>query len=60
MSIQVQPGDRVEANQPIAVIEAMKMESVISAPISGTIERMGGPAVRSVLPGDLLLVIKPN
>ncbi len=60
VSIQVEPGDRVEAHQPIAVIEAMKMESVISAPISGTVERLGGPAVRSVLPGDLLLVIKPN
>ncbi len=60
VSLQVAQGDRVEANQPVAVIEAMKMESVISAPISGTIERLGGPVVRSVLPGDLLLVIKPH
>ncbi len=58
--LQVEMGDKVEANQPIAVIEAMKMESVISAPVSGVVERLGGPEVRSVEPGDLLLAIKPS
>lgn len=58
--LQVAPGDKVEANQPVAVIEAMKMESVISAPVTGTVERLGGPEVRSVEPGDLLLAITPN
>ena len=57
--IQVEPGEKVAANQPVAVIEAMKMESVISAPIAGVVERLGGPDVRSVEPGDLLLAIQP-
>ena len=59
-SIQVGPGDVVTANQAVAVIEAMKMESVISAPVSGVVERLAGPKVGSVEPGDLLLVIKPD
>ncbi len=60
VTVQVQPGDTVAANQPVAVIEAMKMESVISAPIAGVVERLGGPEVGSVEPGDLVVVIRPR
>ena len=60
VSITAEVGDRVEANQPVALIEAMKMESVISAPIAGTVERLAAPTVSSVEPGDLLLVIRPG
>ncbi len=59
VTVQVEPGERVAANQPVAVIEAMKMESVMSAPIAGTVERLGGPEIGSVEPGDLVLVIAP-
>ncbi len=59
VTVQVSPGDRVAANQPVAVIEAMKMESVISAPIDGVVERLGGPMVGSVEPGDLVVVLAP-
>ena len=59
VTVQVEVGDTVTANQPVAVIEAMKMESVISAPIGGVVERLGGPIVGSVEPGDLVLAIKP-
>ncbi len=59
-SVSVAIGDKVVANQAVAVIEAMKMESVISAPISGVVERLGGPTVGSVEPGDLLLVVRPT
>ncbi len=60
VTMSVEAGETVEANQPIAVIEAMKMESVISAPIAGLIERIPGSPVRSVEPGDLLAVIRPE
>lgn len=59
VTIQAQAGDTVVANQPIALIEAMKMESVISAPVSGVLTRVVGAAVRSVEAGDLLAVIAP-
>ena len=37
---QVEVGDEVAAGAPVAVIEAMKMESTITAPISGRVERL--------------------
>jgi geranyl-CoA carboxylase alpha subunit len=37
MSLLVQPGDRVNAGQDVAVIEAMKMEHRLSSPISGEV-----------------------
>lgn len=60
VTTQVSAGDDVVANQPIAVIEAMKMESVISSPIAGKVDRVLGPSIRSVEPGDLLVVIVPG
>ncbi|MGI9615972.1 MAG: biotin/lipoyl-containing protein, partial [Acidimicrobiales bacterium] len=59
-TIQAEIGERVSANQAVAVIEAMKMESVISAPIAGVVDRLAIPAVASVEAGDLLLVLRPD
>ncbi len=36
-------GDSVRRDQPILVLEAMKMEHTILAPIDGRIERLAGP-----------------
>ena len=37
VAVLVKPGERVEAGQPVMTLEAMKMEHVHTAPISGTI-----------------------
>ncbi|MGH2849380.1 MAG: biotin/lipoyl-containing protein, partial [Solirubrobacteraceae bacterium] len=42
------------------VIEAMKMESTISAPICGTVERVAACDGTRVERGDLLLVLRPS
>jgi propionyl-CoA carboxylase alpha chain len=34
----VEPGDRVEAGQPLAVVEAMKMENILRAERAGTVK----------------------
>ncbi|MDO4760992.1 MAG: pyruvate carboxylase [Corynebacterium sp.] len=52
-------GDTVEAGAPVAVIEAMKMEATITAPVAGTIERIVLVQPTKVEGGDLLLVINP-
>jgi pyruvate carboxylase len=57
--IHVAPGDHVDAGDPVAVIEAMKMESTISAPISGHVERVAVADGTRVERGDLLLVLAP-
>ena len=59
IALLVATGAHVAKGTPLLILEAMKMESVISAPIAGVVERLGGPEVGSVEPGDLIMVIKP-
>jgi acetyl/propionyl-CoA carboxylase alpha subunit/acetyl-CoA carboxylase carboxyltransferase component len=40
VSIPVRPGDVVSAGQPVAVLEAMKMEMQVVAPVSGRIRQV--------------------
>jgi len=48
--LHVQPGDKVEAGQALAVIEAMKMENILRAERAGTVTRA------HFSPGDSLAV----
>jgi pyruvate carboxylase len=57
---QVAVGDEVDAGAAVAVIEAMKMESTITAPISGRVERIAVASGTRVERGDLLLVLTPT
>ena len=52
------PGDVVEANQPVLVLEAMKMENEIKAPVAGTIAEMFVVEGDSVNTGDSLFRIQ--
>ncbi|MDR2992195.1 MAG: acetyl/propionyl/methylcrotonyl-CoA carboxylase subunit alpha [Burkholderiaceae bacterium] len=40
LSFAVKPGDKVSAGQPLAVMEAMKMEHTIAAPAAGTVQEL--------------------
>ena len=51
-------GDEVTPGQPVAGIEAMKMEASITAPVAGTVERLVIDAARQAEGGDLLLVLR--
>jgi pyruvate carboxylase len=55
---RVAVGDRVEIGQPIASIEAMKMEATIAAPIGGKIVRLGIAGPTPVEGGDLIAIIE--
>ena len=55
---RVSVGDQVELGQPIASIEAMKMEATIAAPIGGKIVRLGIAGPTPVEGGDLIAVIE--
>ena len=57
VTLQVKEGDAVEAGQPVATIEAMKMEASITAPLAGTVTRLAVPSTQAVEGGDLVLVI---
>ncbi len=60
VNVSVSVGDEVSAGDSVAAIEAMKMESSISAPIDGTIERIAAAVGSSLEGGDLILVIRPS
>ncbi len=55
---KVEVGAEVNAGDPIASIEAMKMEASIAAPISGKIVRLGVVGPTPVEGGDLIAVIE--
>ncbi len=70
------PGDRVEAGQPLVILSAMKMETTITAPVSGTIRYticdgdigmlqtgktpQGRIIGKSIKDGELLFRIEPD
>ena len=53
----VQEGQRVEAGQTVATVEAMKMEAAITTPIGGVVQRVAIGAVQQLEGGDLVLVV---
>jgi pyruvate carboxylase len=57
MTISAEEGEEVSVGQQVGTIEAMKMESAISAPKDGTVERIAVLSGTNVEPGDLLLVL---
>jgi pyruvate carboxylase len=60
VTLAVEEGEEVEEGQQLGTMEAMKMESAISAPVSGTIERIAVPSGTNVESGDLLLVLETS
>jgi pyruvate carboxylase len=58
VTLKVSEGDTVTAGQPIASIEAMKMEAAITTPVAGTVKRLAIRATEQVEAGDLLIVVE--
>ncbi len=56
--VNVKPGDTVEENQVLAIIEAMKMETSITAPKAGKITEVRVDPGQSVKAKELLFVIE--
>ncbi|WP_122818464.1 pyruvate carboxylase [Nocardioides pantholopis] len=57
VTLAVAEGDRVEAGDTVATIEAMKMEAAITAPVAGTVQRIALGSTQAVEGGDLVLVV---
>lgn len=58
VSPSVQEGERVEAGQTVATVEAMKMEAAITTPVAGTVRRVVIGAVQQLEGGDLVMIIE--
>ncbi|MBD3278047.1 MAG: acetyl-CoA carboxylase biotin carboxyl carrier protein subunit [Candidatus Aegiribacteria sp.] len=55
LKVLVGKGDSVSEGQPIAVMEAMKMENEIEAPISGTVQEVAVSEGENVLENALIM-----
>jgi acetyl/propionyl-CoA carboxylase alpha subunit/acetyl-CoA carboxylase carboxyltransferase component len=60
VSVGVRPDDEVEAGQPLLVLEAMKMETSVDAPLGGRVREVLVVPNVQVGPGDPLMVIDPE
>jgi pyruvate carboxylase subunit B len=58
IDVLVSEGQTVEAGDPVLVIEAMKMESEIPAPISGTVKAVNVSKGQAANPDDALIEIE--
>ncbi len=55
VTLTVSQGDKVEAGQTVATIEAMKMEAAITTPRAAVVKRLAINKVQQVEGGDLLI-----
>jgi propionyl-CoA carboxylase alpha chain len=55
VSLNVAEGDSVEAGQPLAVVEAMKMENILRAEKSGTVKTVHAKAGESLAVDAIIL-----
>lgn len=54
----VKANDKVTAQQPVAVIEAMKMETVITAQVDGVVEAIHMPELTPLKAGELIMTLR--
>jgi propionyl-CoA carboxylase alpha chain len=55
VSLNVAEGDKVEAGQPLAVVEAMKMENILRAEKAGTVKAVNAKAGESLAVDAIIL-----
>ncbi|SMO97009.1 acetyl-CoA carboxylase biotin carboxyl carrier protein subunit [Gracilimonas mengyeensis] len=58
LEIMVAEGDEVEKDQPVVILEAMKMENELKAPISGTIDSISAEVGQSLEKNSPILEIE--
>jgi acetyl-CoA carboxylase carboxyltransferase component len=55
VAMLVTPGERVRRGQPVAVLEAMKMEQDVVSPVAGRVVSVVSAVGTSVAPGDVVV-----
>jgi biotin carboxyl carrier protein len=58
ISVDVKVGDVVKEGDTLCILESMKMENPILAPVDGTIAQVGITAEQTVQPGEIVAVIE--
>lgn len=60
LELMISEGEEVELGDPVAILEAMKMENELKAPCSGTISSVSVTTGTNVEKNQLLLEIEPR
>jgi len=60
VTVNVEVGDAIAIGDPVATIEAMKMEASINATVAGAVTRLAVRGTTQLDGGDLVLVIVPR
>ena len=58
--MRAEAGQAVEKGQPLAILEAMKMEHTLTAPRDGVVAEVLASEGSQVSDGDLLLTLEPQ
>jgi acetyl-CoA/propionyl-CoA carboxylase biotin carboxyl carrier protein len=58
--VKVAAGDEVSAGTPLLIVEAMKMEHTVTAPIDGVVSELSVRAGQQVALDETLAVISPT
>jgi pyruvate carboxylase subunit B len=58
VKVLVSPGDKVEANQGLLILEAMKMENELRSPRAGVVRQVNVVPGQTVAQGDLLVRVE--
>ena len=58
VKLHVKAGDRVEAGDPVCILEAMKMENEVKAPVGGEVVDLKVRAGDTITPGSIIAVIR--
>jgi acetyl-CoA carboxylase biotin carboxyl carrier protein len=58
VSVTVKVGDRIEENDQVAVLEAMKMEMPIVSPVTGTVKEVSVKAGQEVEAEAVIAVVE--
>ena len=59
IEVRVKDGDVLEARQVVAVVEAMKMQNEVQAPMAGTVTRVAAVAGSRIEKGELIVAYDP-
>ena len=58
LNVNVNVGDEVKEGDILCLLESMKMENPILAPVDGTITQVGITAEQTVQPGAIVAIIE--
>ncbi|KAI8981409.1 pyruvate carboxylase [Pilobolus umbonatus] len=57
IELKVKEGDKISVGDPLAILSAMKMETIVTAPIAGKVKRIVAMSGDEVNSGDLIVQI---